>query len=101
MSIDAWDGMSSEQRTAFCKVVKENGQIPGSYVTPFCLWWNEDMLYRKIFEGSQYTGYECVLKVNGKPAKLEAPTAWTPRIPARRNSSAARCGTRRRRALNT
>ena len=81
MSIDAWDGMSSEQRTAFCKVVKENGQIPGSYVTPFCLWWNEDMLYRKIFEGSQYTGYECVLKVNGKPAKLDGAYCLDPTHP--------------------
>lgn len=81
MSIDAWDGMDSGQRTAFCKVVKENGQIPGSYVTPFCLWWNEDMLYRKIFEGSQYTGYECVLKVNGKPAKLDGAYCLDPTHP--------------------
>lgn len=28
MSIDAWDGMSSEQRTRFSEVVKKNGQVP-------------------------------------------------------------------------
>ncbi len=81
MSIDAWDGMSSEQRTRFSEVVKKNGQVPGSYVTPFCLWWNEDMLYRKICEGSQYTGYECVIKVNGKPAKLDGAYCLDPTHP--------------------
>ncbi|WP_415957520.1 alpha-galactosidase [Paraprevotella xylaniphila] len=81
MSIDAWDGMNSEQRTRFSEVVKKNGQVPGSYVTPFCLWWNEDMLYRKICEGSQYTGYECVIKVNGKPAKLDGAYCLDPTHP--------------------
>ena len=81
MSIDAWDGMNSEQRTKFTEVAKKNGQVPGSYVTPFCLWWNEDMLYRKICEGSQYTGYECVIKVNGKPAKLDGAYCLDPTHP--------------------
>lgn len=81
MSIDAWDGMNSEQRTKFTEVAKKNGQVPGSYVTPFCLWWNEAMLYQKICEGSQYTGYECVIKVNGKPAKLDGAYCLDPTHP--------------------
>ena len=28
MSIDAWDGMNSEQRTKFTEVAKKNGQVP-------------------------------------------------------------------------
>lgn len=37
MSIDAWDNMDSGQRSAFTRIVKANGQVPGTYVTPFAL----------------------------------------------------------------
>ena len=39
------------------------------------------MLYQKICEGSQYTGYECVIKVNGKPAKLDGAYCLDPTHP--------------------
>ena len=81
MSIDSWDNMSHEQRKAFSAIVKENGQVPGSYVTPFALWWNEDMLKNRICEGSRYTGYDCVLKVNGRPAKLDGAYCLDPTHP--------------------
>ena len=81
MSIDAWDNMNHEQRAAFTKVVRDNGQVPGSYCTPFALWWNEDMLKNKICEGSPYTGYDCVLKVNGKPTKLDGAYCLDPTHP--------------------
>ena len=82
MSIDAWDNLSREQRVALTVHCKENGQVAGTYLTPFCLWWNEEMLHTsKIFEGSEYFGYDCVIKVNGKPYKLDGAYCLDPTHP--------------------
>ncbi len=80
MSIDAWDNMSHDQRREFTAKVEANGQIPGSYVTPFCLWWNEDMLNRRV-PGSRFTGWDCVLRVKGKPYKLDGAYCLDPTHP--------------------
>ena len=85
MSIDAWDNLSREKRIALVAHCKKNGQIAGTYLTPFCLWWNEDMLHtRKLFAGSEYYGYDCVIKVNGKPYKLDGAYCLDPTHPGTR-----------------
>lgn len=82
MSIDAWDNLSAEQRRNLTKHCKENGQVTGTYLTPFCLWWNEEMLHsNKLFDGCEYYGYDCVIKVNGKPYKLDGAYCLDPTHP--------------------
>lgn len=82
MSIDAWDNLSREQRIELTAICKENGQVAGTYLTPFCLWWNEDMLRtQKLFEGCDYYGYDCVIKVNGEPYKLDGAYCLDPTHP--------------------
>ena len=82
ISIDAWDNMSHEQKKVLTKICTDNGQIAGTYLSPFCLWWNEDMLHtHKVTEGSQYTGYDCVIKVNGQPMKLDGAYCLDPTHP--------------------
>lgn len=82
ISIDAWDNMSGEQRTELCRRCEANGQVAGTYLTPFCLWWNEDMLKTHKVEGQdQYTGWDCVLKANGEPMKLDGAYCLDPTHP--------------------
>lgn len=82
ISIDAWDNMSGEQRAELCRHCEANGQIPGTYLTPFCLWWNEDMLKTHKLEGQDvYTGWDCVIKVNGEPFKLDGAYCLDPTHP--------------------
>ncbi len=82
ISIDAWDNLSPEQKVQLNKVCEEHGQIAGTYCTPFALWWNEDMLDRKIDpSSSDYTGWDCVLKMNGKPYKLDGAFCLDPTHP--------------------
>lgn len=82
ISIDAWDNLSNEQKRELTRHCQANGQIAGTYLTPFCLWWNEDMLKtRKVTKGSPYTGYDCVMKVNGQPLKLDGAYCLDPTHP--------------------
>ena len=82
LSIDAWDNLSQEQKAALCRHAKANGQIPGTYVTPFCLWWNEQDLDRPLFPGSRWTGRDACFKVNGKPFKYDGAFCLDPTHPA-------------------
>lgn len=81
ISIDAWDNLSNEKKVELNKICAANGQIAGTYCTPFALWWNEDMLSRKLNENSNYTGWDCVLKINGKPYKLDGAYCLDPTHP--------------------
>lgn len=82
ISIDAWDNLSHEQKIELCKRCEENGQVAGTYTTPFCLWWNEDMLKTHKLEGQdEYTGWDCVLKVNGQPYKYDGAYCLDPTHP--------------------
>lgn len=81
MSIDAWDNMNYEKHCAFTEIVKDNGQIPGSYCTPFALWWGNDRLKNKLYDGCKYTAWECVLKANGKPIRLDGAFCLDPTHP--------------------
>lgn len=82
ISIDAWDNLSREQKRELTRHCQENGQIAGTYLTPFCLWWNENMLRtRKITKDSPYTGYDCVMKVNGEPLRLDGAYCLDPTHP--------------------
>ncbi len=82
ISIDAWDNLSHEQKIELCKRCEANGQIAGTYQTPFSLWWNEDMLKTRKLEGQdEYTGWDCVLKVNGQPYKYDGAYCLDPTHP--------------------
>lgn len=81
MSIDAWDNLSHEQKEELCRHCEQNGQIAGIYCSPFALWWNEDMLDNKIDNESEYTGRDCVIKVNGQPYKLDGAYCLDPTHP--------------------
>lgn len=81
MSIDAWDNLSHEQKIELCRHCERNNQIAGIYCSPFALWWNEDMLDNKIDNESEYTGRDCVIKVNGQPYKLDGAYCLDPTHP--------------------
>ena len=82
LSVDAWDNLSKTQKTELCRHVKANGQVPGTYVTPFCLWWNDGDLDRPLFDGSRWTGRDACIKVNGKPYKYDGAFCLDPTHPA-------------------
>ena len=82
LSVDAWDNLSQDQKTELCRHVKANGQVPGTYVTPFCLWWNEHDLDRPLFPGSRWTGRDACFRVNGKPYKYDGAFCLDPTHPA-------------------
>ena len=82
LSVDAWDNLSKTQKAELCRHVKANGQIPGTYVTPFCLWWNDRDLDRPLFSGSRWTGRDACIRVNGKPYKYDGAFCLDPTHPA-------------------
>ncbi|MBP3830333.1 MAG: hypothetical protein ILA06_08605 [Bacteroidaceae bacterium] len=82
LSIDAWDNLNSQQKRDLCAHAKRNGQVPGTYVTPFCLWWNDGDLDRPLFEGCSYTGRDACAKVNGQPFKYDGAFCLDPTHPA-------------------
>lgn len=82
LSIDAWDNLNSQQKRDLCAHAKRNGQVPGTYVTPFCLWWNDGDLDRPLFEGCPYTGRDACAKVNGQPFKYDGAFCLDPTHPA-------------------
>ena len=82
LSIDAWDNLNGRQKRELCAHARANGQVPGTYVTPFCLWWNDRDLDRPLFEGCQYTGRDACAKVNGKPYKYDGAFCLDPTHPA-------------------
>ncbi len=82
LSIDAWDNLNARQKRELCAHTRANGQVPGTYVTPFCLWWNDADLDRPLFEGCQYTGRDACAKVNGQPYKYDGAFCLDPTHPA-------------------
>ena len=83
MSIDAWDNLNEAQRRRFTSHCNSQGQIAGTYRSPFCLWWNsESDLDNKLFDGCQYAARDCVLKANGKPIKYDGAFCLDPTHPA-------------------
>lgn len=82
LSIDAWDNLNGRQKRELCAHARANGQVPGTYVTPFCLWWNDADLDRPLFEGCQYTGRDACAKINGKPYKYDGAFCLDPTHPA-------------------
>lgn len=82
LSIDAWDNLNARQKRELCLHAKRNGQVPGTYVTPFCLWWNDGDLDRPLFEGCSYTGRDACAKVNGQPFKYDGAFCLDPTHPA-------------------
>ena len=82
MSIDAWDNLSAQNKRDLCAHCEANNQIPGTYWTPFCLWWDEGRLYRQKLPGQdQYMAYECVLKANGQFIKYDGAYCLDPTHP--------------------
>jgi len=83
MSIDAWDNLSDEHKRYLTSHCTEQGQIVGTYRSPFSLWWGEkDNLERKLFDGCAYTAKECVLTANGKPIRYDGAFCLDPTHPA-------------------
>ncbi len=81
ISIDSWDNLSAQQKEELNEVCAENGQIAGTYCSPFALWWNADMLDNKLDGQTIYTARECVLKVNGEPYMLDGAYCLDPTHP--------------------
>lgn len=83
MSIDAWDNLSDEHKRYLTSHCAGQGQIVGTYRSPFSLWWGEkDNLDRKLFEGCAYSAKECVLTANGKPIRYDGAFCLDPTHPA-------------------
>lgn len=90
MSIDSWDNLSDPQKRQLTRLCEGYGQVAGTYLTPFCLWWNDDMLHsHKVTEGSPYTGYDCVIKVDGEPIKLDGAFCLDPTHPGTKQKMSA------------
>lgn len=82
ISIDAWDNLSHKQKVDLCALCASRGQVAGTYCTPFALWWNEEALKTKKLEGQDtYTGWDCVIKVNGRPYMLDGAYCLDPTHP--------------------
>lgn len=82
ISIDSWDNLSDQQKKQLCALAEENGQVVGTYCSPFALWWNTvDDLKNNNLEGTSYKGIDCVLKVNGEPYKLDGAFCLDPTHP--------------------
>ena len=82
MSIDSWDNLSAEQKRELCLHCEARNQIPGTYWTPFCLWWDEKRLHRQKLPGQDiYLAYDCTLKANGKPIKYDGAYCLDPTHP--------------------
>lgn len=82
LSIDAWDNLNGRQKRELCAHARANGQVPGTYVTPFCLWCNDADLDQPLFPGCRYTGRDACAKVNGKPYKYDGAFCLDPTHPA-------------------
>ncbi|MBO4642911.1 MAG: hypothetical protein J5661_08680 [Bacteroidaceae bacterium] len=82
MSIDAWDNLQDSQKDELCKICKANNQIPGTYWTPFCLWWDARRIMNNKLPGQdKYMAHECILKANGKYLKYDGAYCLDPTHP--------------------
>lgn len=82
MSIDAWDNLNPRQKKELCEHCEKNNQIPGTYWTPFCLWWDEARLHQQLLPGQDiYMADECVLKANGEYIKYDGAYCLDPTHP--------------------
>lgn len=87
ISLDASDGHSDSQKTAFIAHCKENGQMVGSYSTPFSLWWDENSIntygisWNKDGQTVRGVMRDAVLKINGKPVKYDGAYCADPTHP--------------------
>lgn len=92
MSIDSWDNLSAEQKRELCLHCEARNQIPGTYWTPFCLWWDEKRLHRQKLPGQDiYLAYDCTLKANGKPIKYDGAYCLDPTHPGVKAWITAEC----------
>lgn len=82
MSIDAWDNLADKQKDQLCEIVEANNQIPGTYWTPFCLWWDAKRIYQQKLPGQdKYMAHECILKANGEFLKYDGAYCLDPTHP--------------------
>ncbi len=82
MSIDAWDNLKPHQKRALCQHCEQNNQIPGTYWTPFCLWWDDQRIHREKLPGQTiYMADECILKANGEYIKYDGAYCLDPTHP--------------------
>ena len=82
MSIDAWDNLNDTQKDELCKICKANHQIPGTYWTPFCLWWDARRIMNNKLPGQdKYMAHECILKADGKYLKYDGAYCLDPTHP--------------------
>lgn len=82
MSIDSWDNLSPDQKRALCRHCEAANQVPGTYWTPFSLWWDEGRLYREKLPGQdRYMAIDCTLKANGQPLKYDGAYCLDPTHP--------------------
>ena len=82
MSIDAWDNLADKQKDQLCQICEANNQIPGTYWTPFCLWWDAQRIFRQKLPGQdKYMAYECILKANGEFLKYDGAYCLDPTHP--------------------
>ena len=92
MSLDASDGHSQAQKKDFIAHAKANGQMVGSYSTPFSLWWDENSINTYTVswtkDGERVTGVmrDAVLKINGKPIKYDGAYCADPTHPVTKQS---------------
>ena len=82
MSIDSWDNLSPDQKRELCRHCEAANQVPGTYWTPFSLWWDEARLYRDKLPGQdRYMAIDCTLRVNGKPLQYDGAYCLDPTHP--------------------
>lgn len=82
MSIDAWDNLADNQKDQLCEICEANDQIPGTYWTPFCLWWDANrILTNKLPGQNKYLAAECILKANGEFLKYDGAYCLDPTHP--------------------
>lgn len=71
MSIDAWDNLSNEHKRYLTNHCAEQGQIVGTYRSPFSLWWGEkDNLERKLFDGRPQSADNFAIYQDGQDTYL-------------------------------
>lgn len=86
-SLDASDNHSSQQKRDFIAHATQNGQMVGSYATPFALWWDEASINSYTVSWTQNGEKvtrpisETLIKINGKPVKYDGAYCRDPTHP--------------------
>ena len=91
-SLDASDGMSSTEHSAFIRQCEEKNQIVGCYGTPFSMWSDEnpnwDDVLGQAADGTQWRRRDVVLKADGKPIRLDGAYCMDPTHPYTKSAMA-------------